>query len=91
MNTLVKLFGNRADVAYGVLSFLAQGVVERDLVIGYITGVYGLSAAEAKKILTTLSVNGLIIEGVHRDGKYYLKISPMGVAVMNEYSEFEGG
>jgi hypothetical protein len=91
MNTLVKLFGNRADVAYGVLSFLAQGVVERDLVIGYITGVYGLSAAEAKKILTTLSVNGLIIEGVHRDGKYYLKISPMGVAVMNEYSEFGGG
>jgi len=86
-NTLVKLFGSKADLAYGVLSFLSQGTVERDLVIGYITGVYGLSATEAKKILTTLSVNGLIIEGVHRDGKYYLRISPMGIAVMNEYSE----
>ncbi|MCS7366943.1 MAG: hypothetical protein NDF52_03585 [archaeon YNP-WB-062] len=91
LNILVKLFGSKADLAYGILSFLSQGIVERDLVIGYITGVYGLSATEAKKILTTLSVNGLIVEGVHRDGKYYLKLSPMGVAVMNEYSELGGG
>jgi len=86
ISILEKLFGSKADLAYNILSFLSQGVVEKDLVIGYITSVLGVDSSEAKKMLTILLVNGLIFEGMHRDGKYYVRLSPMGAFALEEFS-----
>lgn len=88
---LEKLFGSKADLAYNILSFLSQGTVEKDLVIGYITSVLGIDSHEAKKILTILLVYGLVFESMHRDGKYYVRLSPMGASVLEDYSRVRGG
>ncbi|MEM0084801.1 MAG: hypothetical protein QW743_06910 [Candidatus Methanomethylicia archaeon] len=88
---LEKLFGSKADLAHNILSFLSQGTVERDLVIGYITSVLGIDSQEAKKILTILLVYGLVFESMHRDGRYYVRLSPMGASVLEDYSRVRGG
>ncbi|MEM3615880.1 MAG: hypothetical protein QXX09_04435 [Candidatus Methanomethylicia archaeon] len=90
-NILKRIFGGKADVAYGILSFLSEGTMDRDLVIGYATSVLGVDATEAKRVLTTFLVNGLITEFMHRDRKYYLKLSPYGLSALDDYSHVGGG
>ncbi|MCS7097325.1 MAG: hypothetical protein NZ926_02570 [Candidatus Methanomethylicia archaeon] len=86
ISVLHKLFGDKADLAHSILSFLSQGTVEKDLMIGYATSVLGLDGTEARKMLTILTVNGLIFESIHRDGKCHLKISPIGASILEEYN-----
>ncbi len=88
---LQKIFRGAADFASQILSFLLQGAADRDTIMGYAVGVLGLSSEEAQRMIGVLSAYGFITDVVGRDGKYYFRITPSGIAALNEYSSFRGG
>lgn len=87
---LQRLFRNLSEAAFHVLSFLSQGSADRDALISYAVGVLGLESSVAQRIVNSLSVYGLVFETIGRDGKYYFKISPSGIAALNEYAFSRG-
>lgn len=87
---LQRLFRNLSEAAFHVLSFLSQGSADRDTLISYIVGVLGLESGIAQRIINSLSAYGLVFETIRRDGKYYFKITPSGIAALNEYPSYEG-
>ncbi|RLE51899.1 MAG: hypothetical protein DRJ20_01215 [Candidatus Methanomethylicota archaeon] len=89
-SALHKMFRGLADPAAQILSFLLQGAADRDTLMGYAVGVLGLSSEVAQRIISVLSAYGFIADVVGRDGKYYLRITPSGIAALNEYSSYRG-
>jgi len=87
---LQRLFRNLSEAAFYVLSFLSQGSADRDTLISYIVGVLGLESNIAQRIINSLSAYGLVFEVIGRDGKYYFKITPSGIAALNEYLSYRG-
>ncbi len=86
---LEKVFRGLSEAAYQILSFLLQGSADRDTLLGYAIGILGLNSEKAQRILGILSAYGLISDVIGRDGKHYLKITPSGIAALNEYSSKE--
>ncbi|MEM0317710.1 MAG: hypothetical protein QXO97_06920 [Candidatus Nezhaarchaeales archaeon] len=82
--------GNKAKMAYEVLSFLRDGASTRDSVISYAMHRLDMSSLEASRLVNALIVHGLVSEVVGADGKYWLKITVRGLNAVEELEALEG-
>lgn len=85
----VKL-GDRAKMAYDVLSFLRDGASTRDSTISYAMHKLDITSLEASRLINSLIIHGLASEVVGADGKYWLKITPKGLSAIEELEVLEG-
>ena len=88
--TLYAKLGNRAKMAYEVLSFLRDGPSARDSVISYAMHRLDISSLEASRLVNALLTHGLASEVVGADGKYWLKITVRGLNAIEELEALEG-
>jgi hypothetical protein len=88
--TLYTKLGNRAKMAYEVLSFLRDGPSARDSVISYAMHRLDISSLEASRLINALLTHGLASEVVGADGKYWLKITVRGLNTIEELEALEG-
>jgi len=82
--------GNKAKMAYDILSFLRDGASTRDSVISYAMHRLDVSSLEASRLVNTLLIHGLASEVVGADGKYWLKITVRGLNALEELEALEG-
>jgi hypothetical protein len=88
--TLYAKLGNKAKMAYEVLSFLRDGPSARDSVISYAMHRLDISSLEASRLINALLTHGLASEVVGADGKYWLKITVRGLNAIEELEALEG-
>lgn len=82
--------GNKAKMAYEILSFLRDGASTRDSVISYAMHRLDVSSLEASRLVNALLIHGLASEVVGADGKYWLKITVRGLNAIEELEALEG-
>lgn len=82
--------GNKAKMAYEVLSFLRDGASTRDSAISYAMHRLDLSSLEASRLVNALIIHGFANEVVGADGKYWLKITVRGLNALEEIEALEG-
>ena len=87
---LYAKLGNKAKMAYEVLSFLRDGPSSRDSVISYAMHRLDVSSLEASRLINALLTHGLASEVVGADGKYWLKITVRGLNAVEELEALEG-
>jgi hypothetical protein len=88
--TLYTKLGDKAKMAYEVLSFLRDGASSRDSVISYAMHRLDISSLEASRLINSILTHGLASEVVGADGKYWLKITVRGLNAIEELEALEG-
>jgi hypothetical protein len=88
--TLYTKLGDKAKMAYEVLSFLRDGASSRDSVISYAMHRLDVSSLEASRLINSILTHGLASEVVGADGKYWLKITVRGLNAIEELEALEG-
>jgi hypothetical protein len=88
--TLYTKLGDKAKMAYEVLSFLRDGASSRDSVVSYAMHRLDISSLEASRLINSILTHGLASEVVGADGKYWLKITVRGLNAIEELEALEG-